>query len=468
MGHFRRALIGILVLLVFTAANLGAATIKVYPSMTRAQIQAAIDGAADNTTIRFTAGTYDFSDTPFSSWPWIEGGALRVVEKSLKFVADKRTTLLGADSTLDPETGYGTSGIIAFNVVNSADKDVSFKGFIFSKFAIGIGAGKQSGGLFQACCRNFTIQNCVFLSIHRNAVALTGVAGNINIIGNTIVQSLRIGLFIDWYWVGDNTQTQPVTGSLKIQNNSISVKNAVAPPSLSLSCALISRGYNLSVINNNFDAAGCTASSYGISIGGGAYQPKIVNNDFTNVDYGLAIEGDTSELGTFPLMGAMVANNRITAYSGIWAGNGTCRKNTYMNNKIHVSGSGAAAFGVYGCYDDTIISNKISGNGIYAFDIEGYDKTASGGPKADSYNEILKNNSVKNFVPEEGGAHYLCNKYTHDNVVNGICRENATYFDEGLNNVFRCLTPMSAASGGCPDRFSRIIAAQAFRTPLEK
>ena len=468
LHNYRRALVGILVLFVFAAVNLGAATIKVYPTMTRAEIQAVIDGAADNTTIRFTAGLYDFSDTPFSSSPWIEGGALRVVEKSLKFVADKGTTLLGADSTLDPNTGFGTSGIVAFNVVNSAEKDVSFKGFVFSKFAIGIGAGKQSGGLFVACCRNFTIQNCVFLSIHRNAIGLTGVAGNIKIIGNTIVQSRRNGLFIDWYWVGDNTHTQPATGSLKIQNNAISVKNTVAVSPAMIFCAYISRGMNLNIVNNNFDAAGSTTPNFGLSIGGGAYQPKIINNDFTNVDYGLDLNGETTAKGTFPFMGAKVINNRVTAYGGIWAGNGTCRKNTYKNNKIHVAGSGAWAFGVYGCYDDTIISNKISGNGIVAFEVAGYDQTATGGQKVDGYNEIFNKNSIKDFAPEAGGVHYSCNKYTHDNIMIGNCKENGTYHDAGTANIWRCLTSTGAAASGPMAHFSLRADAHSFRTPLEK
>ena len=449
------------------AVNLEAATLKVDPSMTRAAIQAVIDSAGDNDTIRFAAGNYDFSGTPFSVRPWsTSGGALIVTDKSLKFVADKGVTLTGADSILDGD-GIGTSGIIAFNVNNSATKDVSFKGFVFNKFLMAVVSGVQvsydpatGAEVMAPSCRDFTVQNCTFQNIHRNVIAPTGVQRNLKIIKNTIVSCRRFGMYIDWSTVGGGTGSQPTSGKITMTNNVVQAR---------VVGVYIIRGRNMSIKNNSFDATGSEfTDTEGLIIDGGAVAPGIVNNKFTNLGYALDLNAWDAN-GAFPFTGGKITNNKITAsLGGIWSGGRDFHGNKFTNNTITVTDTNAFGIGLYGNYGDTLTNNKILGVGDVAIYVRGFDNTGAGGTTHFPHHNLLKKNSVKGFAVNEGNADYVMGSVSHDNTAIGICPENATFYDEGTNNVFTCIFPNDAAPANLINGFALSTRNHIDRKPLER
>jgi hypothetical protein len=479
MPQLRRGLIVCLLafLCLGAAVNLEAKTWKVDPTMTRAAIQAVIDSAADNDTIRFAKGNYDFSATPFSTKPW-SGGALVITDKSLKFVADKGVILLGTDSIIDPGSGIGMSGIIAFNVMNSVTKDISFKGFTFRKFLFGVISGIETsfdpvtGDVMASSCRDFTVQNCTFQEIHRAAISATGVQRNIKILNNKVVWSRRFGMFLDWYWVGDYTGTEPKTGKITITNNEIHAR---------IECVLIQRGYNRSIKNNTFDAAGSDyLRNVGLEVSDGANAPSIVNNKFTNLTYGLKLDTwdfvSGATVFSYPMTKGNITNNKINAFGGIWAGgsDGACHDNKFANNVITVNSAIIVpnykpwGIGAFGSCNNLYIGNKILGTGNVALTAQGWDDTASGGDKASTHNELFKNNSVKGFVVNGVGVDYYMNPYTHDNTAIGKCPEKATYYDEGVNNIFKCIFLVGTGGSKLKNGFALSPRNHIDRTPLER
>ena len=451
MQQLRRSLFcGLLVFLSLGAAvNLHAKNRKVYPTMTRAAIQSVIDLAKNGDEIVFYAGTYDFSDTPFSNPPWGSGGALIVTNKSLTFTAKTGTILMGAASTLDPTSGYGTSGIIAFNVMNSASKDISFYNFTFQKFVIAINSGivisndpdPAIGYVMAPSCRDFSVQNCTFQEIDRNAISTGGVQRNILILNNEITWSLRMGMYIDWYWVGDHLGSQPKLGKITIANNDVHARTE---------CVFINRGYKMSIKSNTFDADGSDTMSTGLGIYGGAHAAGITKNNFTNLTYGLDLNGEKKVVGTsvysYPMTLCNITYNTVIAEGGIFLGNDPCHDNTVAYNTIALGGPDAWGISTIGGYNDTITNNNISGYGIVAIDVEGYDDTSSGGFMAQAHNEYFAANNVKKFTATEVGVDYYMNPLTHDNKAIGICYANAiynaNYYDEGVNNKFKCIYPV--------------------------
>lgn len=430
---------------------------KVDPAMSLAQIQAVIDGARDNDTIRFTAGTYDFSTGPVSDWPHI-AGALVVAGKSLKFVADKGAVLVGADSDIG-SSGYGTDGIIAFEIANPADKDVSFKGFTFRKFLAAIRSGilisASPDQVFDVCGRDLTVQNCRFEEMHRYAVRATGLQRNAKFTGNTVVWSLRGGFSLDWWSVGvDHVAAQPAAGSIKIQNNKINAR---------CGGVWIERGARITITNNDFDATGTNYPADGIWIEGGASAAKIVNNDIFMAYYGIGLESEKLQSGatlhTYPVTKCKIANNRINAIEGIDFDGPATSANKIMNNKITLIHD-TWGYGIWLCGSagDTFTNNTISGVGNEAISVKGFDDTATGGFAASPHHNIFKKNSVRNFVASD--VDYSFDAFSHDNTAVGICPENAAVRDEGVNNRFTCLfdagfPPASAAGAQVRPRQER-------------
>jgi hypothetical protein len=467
MQQMRKGVIGCLLVLLSlgAAVNLEAKVWKVYPTMTRAAIQAVIDLAKNNDTIRFKAGTYNFSDTPFSTKPFA-GGALVITDKSLKFTADNGTTLVGADSDLDSD-GIGTSGIIAFNVMNSVTKDISFKGFIFQKFLIAIASGIDisydpvSVDVMAPSCRDFTVQNCTFQDIDREAVALTGVQRNIKILNNEITWSRRMGIMIDWYWVGDHLGIQPKSGKITMTNNEINARQIGVT---------ICRGNNMSIKNNTFDATGSDWDSEGLDISGGATMASIVKNYFSNLTYGLFLSGDKITASVaFPMTKCSVTNNLIVADDGgIWLYGQACYANKFTNNTIVVDGPLAWGISVWGSAYDTFANNKILGSGVVAITAEKCDWAGSDDFPAFANHEFFNKNSVKNFAVTSSGIDYYMDATSHDNKAVGICPEKATYNDLGVNNQFTCIFKYGTTTVNSENRFDLSIRNHFDRNPLER
>lgn len=446
------------------AANLNAKTWKVYPWMTRTAIQLVIDQGKDNDKIHFYAGTYDFSDTPFSSKPF-SGGALIVTDKSLSFMADNGTILVGAPSILDPDSGIGQSGIIAFNVMNSVAKDISFKGFTFSEFLMAIDSGIEisydpvTGDVMAPSCRDFTVQDCTFDNIDRQAIAANGVQRNIKILNNEISWSLRIGIFLDWYWVGDRLGSQPKSGSITIANNDICAR---------VECLYINRGNKISIKKNSFDASGSDTTSWGSDIRE-ANAAAIANNDFTNLNVGLVLIGEEVVDGGseyfYPVTKCNITKNIFIVEGGIYLGGEACYANKITNNTIALGGTGAWGINPDGGYNDIFTNNKFFGGGDVAVAVTGYDNTALG-IAVTSHNEYFKGNSVKNFTST--GSDYYMSSYSHDNTAIGICPEHATYYDEGVNNHFQCIDSSVASAAAFMKDFELPKRSHSDRKPLTK
>ncbi len=458
--------LGVLVFLCLGAAvNLNAKTWKVYPWMTQPAIQLVIDQAKDKDTIHFFAGTYDFSATPFSSKPFT-GGALVVNNKSLSFVADNGTILVGAPSTLDPTSGFGTSGIIAFNVMNSVTKDISFNGFTFSEFLFGIISGIETsydpvtGDVMAPSCRDFTVQGCTFDNIDRCAISASGVQRNIKILNNEISWSLRMGIYFDWYYVGDRLGSQPKSGSITIVNNDIATR---------ILCLYIQRGSKISIKNNSFDASGSDMTSWGSDIEE-ANAAAIVNNDFTNLNVGLLLVGYEQMAGGntyyYPATKCNITKNIFIVEGGIYLGGEACYANKITNNTIALGGTYAWGINPDGSYNDTFTNNKFFGGGDVAVAVTGYDNTASGGFAASAHNEYFRGNSVKNFTGT--GSDFYMSPYSHDNTVIGICPENATYRDEGVNNHFQCMYPVTLSAAASKKGVELPKLGHPDRKPLTK
>jgi hypothetical protein len=86
----------------------------------------------------------------------------------------------------------------------------------------------------------------------------------------------------------------------------------------------------------------------------------------------------------------------------------------------------------------------------------------------DGWGNVSKNNTVKNFTVDTNGADYYAGPDAHENTAIGICKENGTYYDEGANNIWKCLTNAGAGAAGPLAHFSLRADAHSFRTPLEK
>lgn len=436
------------ILLLGAAVGLEAATVKVDPTMTRAQIQAVIDAAKDKSTIRFKAGTYDFSSTPFVSTPF-DGAALVVNDKDLKFVAEKGVILLGKASALN-SSGFGDSGIICFLVTNSPEKSVSFKGFAFNKFLFGIISGiclswdpVNHMASTAPSCRDFTVQNCVFQNIDHLAVAATGVVRNIKVIHNTVVWSRRYGIQFDWFWLAGHLQTQPAAGKITMTNNEIHARTYGV---------YITRGLNMSIKNNVFDNSG-TDEYYndGLNIEGGATGASIVNNRFSHVFCAIDLGGFDYDNGStvtrFPLTKAKVTNNKISAaVGGIWTGGQAVYGNTFQNNTIAVGTALGWGIATWGGHNETFTANKISGTGEAAISIRSLEDFWEPGLAGAGHDNIAKKNSVKAFAGIYG-FHYYYDSHTYDNEAVGICAENGMVHDEGTNNRFTCLGKTAGPTG---------------------
>jgi parallel beta-helix repeat protein len=200
-----------------------AKTWDVYPEMTRAEIQAVIDLASDGDSINFRAGTYDWSHAPLT----VRGdneGAINIIEKSLLIKGELDTLIVGRDSV--GPTGTDPEGVNAFYVQDlDLDNDVTFDGLNFQTFLRGIAVNyitipPGEHYFAEPNARNITVKDCTFSDIHRDAVSLSNVRGDILIQNNEMSVS-RMGMFIDWYWSENPEDWQPEDSYVQILGNNI-------------------------------------------------------------------------------------------------------------------------------------------------------------------------------------------------------------------------------------------------------
>jgi parallel beta-helix repeat protein len=407
-----------------------AETWDVYPAMTRVAIQAVVDSASDGDSIYFQAGTYDWSNAPLTV-----RGAINVIEKSLIIKGEPDTIIVGRES-VDP-TGTDPEGVNAFYVQDlDLDNDVTFDGLNFQTFLRGIKASyitipPGEHYFAEPNARNITVKNCTFSDIHRDAISLSNVRGNI-LIQNNEMQTGRMGMFIDWYWSENNEDWQPEDSYVQILGNKINsngwgiylaMTTNVVVKQNTISCERIG-------IWNNYARKGTVVSE----------------NSLFNCFAGIRIFGSW-EYGTkYEAEGAVIKRNKLIDISGLGiviAGDASFG-HTVSNNEIHMAPG--SRVGIYTCAHDSYYGqNKISGSGNYAFLLDQENYIPSGGFIAYAHHETLQANNVSQFSPY--WRHFYLYYGTHDNLVVGSGMGLNTYFDNGYDNRITGATPMAGGIG---------------------
>jgi hypothetical protein len=410
---------------------------NVYPQWTRGAIQEVIDNARDGDTIYFNRGTYDFSAAP-PNYPFQNGGALQIIDKSLTIKGARGSILVGAPVVNDD---IGMKGIVCFHIENSdVNKDVTFDGLIFQTFMVGIGAIRTNDDTVNAIyfpnLKNLVVKNCTFQDIKRNGIAVAGAQGNITITHNSINgDNARFGMYISWYFAPGQREWQPNNTLVTVRDNSIDGFTSAGG-------IWLQRLSNMLIIGNAISNSGTGIDLYGLQ-----NLATVSNNSLSNLDTGMKITGTTGYINgvTFQMFarGLRLINNTFSniRYAGIFSWGDLIYSNYIAGNNFKMTNPewGPAIYTTG--HDDKYIVNSISGYGTPAVYLGGGDSTADGGGVWGAYHEYFFANSVSGFTPNWAPWHYELDGYTHDNVVIGIRFENATYMDYGINNIFKFVYP---------------------------
>ncbi len=409
-----------------------AETWDVYPTMTRLEIQAVFDSASDGDTIWFQPGFYDWSDAPVI-FKGDNAGAITIIEKSLIIKGVNGTLIVGPDS-IDGTTdnAYGAN---AFYVIDlDIDNDVTFDNLNFQNFLRGIAVAYSTllpeGYIAEPNARNIAVKNCTFTDIHRDAISLSNVRGNI-LIQNNEMSAERMGMFIDWVWSRDN-DWQPEDTYVQILGNEIdSVLRGI----------YLSMTTNVEVKGNEIECESIGIHNYRTRKG-----TVIAENSLFNCYSGIRIEGSWSLGVKYEAEEAVVEKNEFVdmqVYGIVLVGN-ACSNHTISKNDIHMLPSSYA--GIFTrSYSDYFGQNKITGSGRYAFYLRE-------GPGYWAHHETLHANNVNQFTPVI--CHFYLGYPTNDNLIVGSGMGHNTYIDDGYNNRITGAMPMT---GGIGQDLSEVI-----------
>lgn len=405
---------------------------KVFQTMTLVEIQDVVNAASDEDTIYFHAGTYDWSFAP----PTERGdnqGAINIIEKSLIIKGEQDTIIVGPEST--DGTGAHPIGVNAFYIQDlDISNDVTFDGLEFHNFLRGISVGyitNVSGDdyyIAEPNAKNITVKNCKFSDIHRDAISLSNVRGNILIQNNNIISAYRYGMFISWYWAEPRPYWQPDDSYVQILGNKINSDRIGV---------FIADSTNVFVEQNTI----VNCERWGIYNDGARKGTFIISNSIFNCRTGILIWGGWYEGHKYEAEGAVIEKNNLYDITdgGIDIVGNECFGHTVSKNKIHMAP--ISATGIYSeGHDNYFGQNKISGSGWIAFCL-GYN-----GSSIIPYNETLQANNVNQFSPTEYWHFYL-HFGTHDNLIIGSGMGHNTYVDNGVNNRITGVTPMAGGIG---------------------
>jgi hypothetical protein len=393
----------------------------VYPSMTRLAIQAIVAGASNGDTVLFHAGTYDWSDAPLVH-RWESTGAINIVDKTLKLQGEANVVLLGHPSI--DGTGGDALGVNAFQIIDlDMNNDVTFDRLNFQTFLRGIGCGfisyhdpENAYEIAEPNARNLTITNCTFSDIHRDAISISYIGGNV-LIQNNSMSVARVGLFCSWYWSADHLAWQPEDTYIQLLDNDI------ASPRSGL---YFGQTKNVIVINNKI-----SGPLYGIDMAGTDNGAFIAANLLSNCLECISIYGIAN--------GAVVERNEmknVTEY-GIWLEGDDCHDNTISKNLIEMVASSWCGIGS-SANNNYYGQNKIRGTGSTAINLY------TGG-LGSAYKETLQANNINNFTPDI--CHFFLGPMTHDNLIVGSGMGTNTYYDLGTNNRITGVTPLPGGIG---------------------
>lgn len=413
-------------------------TWDVDPGMTRSTIQSYIDGATDGDTIYFHAGTYDWSGAPLTQ-RGDNGGAINIIDKTLVIYGEQGAVIQGPGSN-DP-TGEYPEGVNAFYIQNlDLDKDVTFDGLCFQTFLRGITASYISSAsvagdvyyIIEPNARNITVKNCSFSDIHRDAISISHVGGNV-LIQNNDISAARMGSFFDWYWSDGHAAWQPEDTFINFLDNNVDVNSGSDGVYF---CMTTNTVVNDNTIQN---------AKYGIALVNTRNGAVVSKNSVYNCWQGMHIRGRFIQDVEFEAEGVVIEKNilyGITDTGIAFTGNANYG-HTISKNKIHMipmteedQGNGILTMGHY----DYFGQNKISGSGNHAFCLWRTD-----GDYTPAHHEVMHANNVDNFTPRY--SHFYFCPETHDNLVIGSGMDHNSYWDEGSNNVIKGVTPMTGGIG---------------------
>lgn len=405
----------------------------VYSWMELDAIQALVDGAADGDTIYFHAGTYNWSEAPMSERAE-NTGAINIIDKTLTIKGEEGAVMIGRESV--DGAGDGATGVNAFHVEDlDTNNDVTFDGLTFQTFLRGVSSGYTDNyppppgedDISVPNLRNLTVKNCVFSDIHRDAISISYIGGNVLIQDNDMSAN-RHGLFLSWYWSEGHTTWQPEDTYIRF------LENNVVAGSYGLG---IWQTTNVIVKQNTIE---CNLT--GMVIDWTREGAVISDNTLFNCNYGIVIYGDFRNGVEFEAEGAVVEKNELShmRIHGITLYGDACYGHTVSKNKINMEqGSEAGIF--TRANDNYFGQNNISGSGLFAFLLSQSiidDETAA-------YHETLQANNVNKFSAD--ACHFYFGDGTHDNLIVGSGMEYNTYYDGGTNNRITGAMPMAGGIG---------------------
>lgn len=430
--------------------NAQGTTLHVYPTMSRGDIQAVVDDAANGDTILFHAGFYDWSDAP--QLPrYASEGAINIIDKTLTIKGESGTVIHG------PVTGIAADGqqigSHAFHVVDlNLNNDVTFDGLTIQEFMRGICCWyvyqiviPHSIEYSSPCGRDISIMNCKFEDIRRDAISLGPIGGDI-LIRNNNMSSDRGGMYISWYNGKDNKDWQSENTRVTIRENQVEAGDWGIVLSLTT---------NVLVEKNTINMRGPESSIYGIYSEGAKKGNIISSNTIQNCRRGIHIYGGLWSAINFESQEVVIEKNtlrNITRF-GILLYGDLCFGHTVSKNEVHmvpdpITGIRSIA-GIYlESHDDYFGQNKISGSGRIAFWLSGYNYSQDpdyGGSAIYTNHETIQANNINKFTPNI--CHFLLDVGTHDNLIVGSGMGHNTYIDYGTNNRITGVTPMSGGIG---------------------
>jgi len=402
----------------------------VYPSMSRTGIQALVDGAADGDTIYFHAGTYDWSDTPLAERAE-DIGAINIIDQTLIIKGEQGAILLGPESV--DGTEHWARGVNAFHVEDlDTNNDVTFDGLTFQTFLRGVTSGYNANypaepDISVPNLRNLTIKNCIFSDIHRDAISISYIGGNVLIQDNDMSAN-RHGLFLSWYWSVGHMTWQPEDTYIRF------LENNVVAGSYGLG---IWQTTNVIIKQNSIES-----ELRGINMVFTREGAVISGNSFFNCNYGISIYGELRDGMEFEAEGAVVEKNKFfgTRDIGIRLIGDACYGHTVSKNEIQMMPG--SRIGIYTLAHDSYYGqNKISGSGRFAFVLDWWDYTS----RVYAHHETLQANNVDQFLPDF--SHFYLFDGTHDNLIVGSGMEHNTYVDYGYSNRITGAMPMAGGIG---------------------
>jgi len=320
------------------------------------------------------------------------------------------------------------------------DHDVTFDGLCFQTFLRGIAASyitdaSVSGEEFYITwpnARNITVKNCAFYDIHRDAVSISNVGGNV-IIQHNGISAGRMGAFFDWFWSDNHAEWQPDNTSICFLDNYVDANSGTDG-------VYFCKTTNIVVDNNDIENA-----QYGIGIVYTKNGAVVSDNFIYNCWQGIHIRGRYIGGVEFEAAGAVVQKNRIYGITdtGIAFTGDANYGHMISQNKIYTTpmtdadqGNGILTMGSY----DYFGQNKISGVGNHAFCLWRTDNNYT-----PAHHEVMQANNVDNFMPRY--CHFYFCPETHDNLVIGSGMDHNSYYDEGSNNIIKGVTPMTGGIG---------------------